>query len=61
MHLRELGVDLEQEDDAAVLLGLTLEKESNTGLLDMKQTGLIQHTIAVVRLDGGMVIQSRGL
>ena len=61
MHLQELGVDLEQEDYAAVLLGLTLEKESNTGLLDMKQTGLIQHIIAVLGLDDGMVFQSRGL
>ncbi len=42
MQLRELGVDLEQEDDAAGFLGVMLEWESETGLLEMKQTGLIK-------------------
>ncbi len=41
MQLHELGVDLEQEDDAAGFLGVTLERDSETGLLEMKQTGLI--------------------
>ena len=41
MHLRELGVYLEQEYDTAGLLGVTLEQESNTVLLETKQTGLI--------------------
>ncbi len=42
MQLRELGVDLEQEDDAAGFLGVTLERDPETGLLEMKQTGLIK-------------------
>jgi hypothetical protein len=42
MQLRELGVNLEQEDDAARFLGVTLERNPETGLLQMKQTGLIK-------------------
>ncbi len=42
MQLRELGVDLEQEDDANGFLGVTLEQDPETGLLEMKQTGLIK-------------------
>ena len=45
MHLRKLGVDLEQEDGAVGFLGVTLEKESNTEIIEMKQTGLIQRLI----------------
>jgi hypothetical protein len=37
MELRELGVDLEQEDDAAGFLGVTLECDPETNLLEMKQ------------------------
>ena len=36
MQLRELGVDLEQEDDAAGFLGVTLERDPETSLLEMK-------------------------
>jgi len=36
MKLRELGVDLEQEEDAAGFLGVTLECNEQTGLLEMK-------------------------
>ncbi len=32
MQLRELGVDLEQEDNAAGFLGVTLERDPETGL-----------------------------
>jgi hypothetical protein len=42
MQLCELGVNLEQENDAAGLLGVTLEWDPETGLLEMKQTGLIK-------------------
>ena len=38
---------LEQEDDAAGFLGVKTEKDSNTGLLEIKQPGLIK---IVVRL-----------
>ncbi len=33
MQLRELGVGLEQEDDTAGFLGVTLERDPETGLL----------------------------
>ena len=55
MHLQELGVDLGQDDDSAGLLGVTLEQESNTGFIEMKQTGLIQRVVEAVGLDVGMV------
>ena len=37
MLLRELGVDLEQEDDAAGFLGVMMQKYDLTGLLDCTQ------------------------
>ena len=42
MKLRGVGVDLEQEDDAAGFLGVCLERDPDTGLLEMNQTGLIE-------------------
>jgi hypothetical protein len=42
MHLRELGVDLEQEDYATVFLGITLERNPETGIPEIKQTRLIK-------------------
>ncbi len=42
MQFHELGVDLEQEDDAAGFLGVTLKWDRETGLLEIKQTGLIK-------------------
>ena len=45
MELCKLGVTLEQEDDAARFLGVKMECNSNTGLLEMKQTGLIERVI----------------
>ena len=41
MKLRDLGVDLEEEDNAADFLGVTLELDTETGLIEIKQTGLI--------------------
>ena len=55
LQLRDLGVDLEQEDDAAGFLGVTLERDPETGLLEMKQTGLIKRIIEAVGLDDGSV------
>ncbi len=55
MQLRELGVDLEQEDDAAGFLGVTLERDTETNLLEMKQTGLIKRVIKALGLDDGLV------
>jgi hypothetical protein len=45
VELRKLGVDLEQEDDAAGFLGVTLDHDASTGLLEMEQTGLIKRII----------------
>ncbi len=39
------GVDLEQEDDAAGFLGVTLDRDASTSLLEIKQTGLIKRVI----------------
>jgi hypothetical protein len=53
--MHELGVDLEQEDDAARFLGVTLEWNPETGLLEMKQTGLIKQVIKALGLEDGLV------
>ena len=55
MHFRKLGVDLEQDNEAAGFLGVSLDQENNTGWLDMKQTGSIQRVIEAVGLDNSMV------
>ncbi len=36
IQLRDLGVDLEQEDDAAGFFGVMLERDPETSLLEMK-------------------------
>ncbi len=53
MELCKLGVALEQEDDAAGFLGVKMEQDSNTGLLKMKQTGLIERVVEALGLDNG--------
>ncbi len=53
MELCKLRVALEQEDDAAGFLGLRMECDSNTGLLEMKQTGLIERVVEALGLDDG--------
>ena len=45
MKLCEQGVDLEQEDDAAGFLGVTLGRDETTELMGMKQVGIIDHVI----------------
>ncbi len=55
MQLRELDVALEQEDNATGFLGVTLEWDPETGLLEMKQTGLIKRVIKALGLDDGLV------
>jgi hypothetical protein len=52
LNLRELGVDLEQEEDAAGFLGVRIEKNKD-GLLEMKQEGLIERVIEALGLDAG--------
>ena len=54
MQLREQGVDLEQEDDAKGFLGITLGSEKATGLMEMKQAGLINCVLETLGLDDGM-------
>ncbi len=51
MELCKLGVALEQEDDAAGFLGVKMERDSNTGLLEMTQTGLIERVVEALGLD----------
>ena len=53
MDLCKLGVALEQEENAAGLLGVSMERDSTTGLLEMKQTGLIGRVIEALGLDDG--------
>ena len=50
MNLRLQGVELEQEDDAAGFLGVTLGRDEETGLMEMKQVGLIDRPIQVSQL-----------
>ena len=45
MNLRLQGVDLEQEDDAAGFLGVTLGRDEATGFMEMKQVALIDRAI----------------
>ncbi len=53
MELCKLGVALEQEDDAAGFFEVKMERDSSTGLLEMKQTGLIERVIEALGLDDG--------
>ena len=53
MKLREQGVDLEQEDDAAGYLGVPSERDKESVLLELNQTGLIDRVIEALGLDVG--------
>jgi hypothetical protein len=53
-QLRELCVDLEQEDNAAGFFGVMLERDPETALLEMKQNGLIKRVIEALGLDDGL-------
>ena len=50
MELSKLGVALEQEDDADGFLGVKMEQDINTGMLVMKQTGLIERVVEALGL-----------
>ncbi len=52
-ELCKLGVVLEQEDNTAGFLGVKIEQDRNTGLLEMKQTGLIERVVEALGLDNG--------
>lgn len=51
MNLKKVGVDLEQEDNAAGFLGIRIEQDPETGLLEMKQEGFIGRVIHALGLD----------
>jgi hypothetical protein len=55
MKSREVRVDLEQETDAAGFLGIQMEHDPDTGLLEMKQEGLTLCIIEAMGLDIGTV------
>ena len=55
MHLQGLGVDLEQEDDIVVFLGVNLGRETKTGLIETKQNELIKRVIETVGLENGVL------
>ena len=52
-ELCKLGVALEQEEDAAGFLGVDFVHDKSTGLIEMKQTGLIKRVIEALGLDDG--------
>ena len=52
--MRKQGVSLEQEDDAAGFLGVTLGRDKATGLMEMKKVDLIDRVIETPVLDDGM-------
>ena len=49
--LRDVGVDLEEEHDAAGFLGVSLTPDPVTNKLEMRQDGLIERCIEAVGLD----------
>ena len=51
MKLREQGVDLEQEDDTAGFMGVTLGCDDKNGLMEMKKVGLVDSVIETLGLD----------
>ena len=55
MKLREQGVDLEQEDNAAGFLGVALDCDEKTGMMEIKQVGLIDCAIETLGLGDRMV------
>ncbi len=52
-QLISTGVALEQESDAAGFLGVRMEIDQATGLMELKQTGLIDRVIETLGLDIG--------
>ena len=52
--MRKQRLDLEQEDDSAGFLGVTLGQHEATFLMEMKQVGLIDRFIETLGLDDGM-------
>ena len=53
--LRDLGVNLQPEDDTAGFLGIDLKRDPTTGTIEMTQTGLIDRVLVALGLDHGNV------
>ena len=53
IKLRELGVGLEQEDNASGYLGVILEHETKTELLETNKSDMVECLIEAVGLDDG--------
>ena len=51
LSLRDEGVDLDQEDNASVFLGIKLEHDAETCLIEMYQYGLTDRVIAQLVID----------
>ncbi len=51
MDLLNFGVDLEKEGNATGFLGVTLNRDPSTGLLQMKQTGMIKRVAKALGVD----------
>ena len=54
-QLRDLGVQLQPEDDTAGFLGIDINRDPNTGTIEMTQTGLIDRVLVALGLDHGKV------
>ena len=54
-QLRGLGVQLQPEDDTAGFLGIDLNRDPETGTIEMTQTGLINRVLVALGLDHGKV------
>jgi len=52
-RLISVGVSLEEESGAAGFLGVRMETDHTTGLLELKQTSLIDRVIQTLGLDMG--------
>ena len=54
IKIRDILVYLEKEENAAGFIGVNLEHDEETGLLEMKQTGLIDCVSTPIGLDKSM-------
>ena len=54
MNIRDLGIDIEQEEDAAGFLRVDLKLDEERCLLNMKQPGLVDSAISALGLNDSM-------
>ena len=55
IRLRDVGVYLEEEGDASGFLGVQMERDPKTGLIEMKQEGPIHRVLEALGLEIGTV------